>query len=210
MNDIKYVLEKRDSKVIKHFEDSKYEFGLHYLDSVLAIFEDGHSVYTGTYQHGSFVPLIPSFIKFAEALVKANNACKENKLFDNLEKIIKSPVLSCFKNTRDLYIINDVYEVWIEKDNNVVVYDTKQQTNKHCDIPAWVYVLAGILQTSDLYTLKVGTHVHICNMYGEPQYAGKEGMVTRIDKDCYGVTRAHGTWGGCCLYPDKDDYFIIG
>lgn len=46
-------------------------------------------------------------------------------------------------------------------------------------------------------------------MDGEPQYAGKEGIVERINKDPWGDTQVWGTWGGCCLYLGKDSYEII-
>ena len=57
--------------------------------------------------------------------------------------------------------------------------------------------------------LKVGTKIKIISMDGEPQYAGKEGIVERINKDPWGDTQIWGTWGGCCLYLGKDSYEII-
>lgn len=39
-------------------------------------------------------------------------------------------------------------------------------------------------------------------MEGEPQYAGKEGVVDYIDD----IGQLHGTWGGCALIPDVDEF----
>ena len=48
----------------------------------------------------------------------------------------------------------------------------------------------------------VGDHIKIINMEGEPQYAGKEGVVDYIDD----IGQLHGTWGGCALIPDVDEF----
>lgn len=42
---------------------------------------------------------------------------------------------------------------------------------------------------------KVGDKVRIEYMEGEPQYAGKEGVVTSINEDPWGDAQIHGTWG---------------
>ena len=52
---------------------------------------------------------------------------------------------------------------------------------------------------------KVGSRIRIINMNGEPQYNGKEGVVTHIDDLGY----IHGTWGGCAIIPDEDKYVIL-
>lgn len=57
--------------------------------------------------------------------------------------------------------------------------------------------------------VQVGQRVRIINMDGEPQYSGREGIVQRINRDPWGDTQIHGTWGGCCLYEGKDSYEII-
>lgn len=57
--------------------------------------------------------------------------------------------------------------------------------------------------------VKVGDKIRIINMEGEPQYSGKEGVVTSINRDPWGDTQIHGTWGGCCLYLGKDTFNII-
>ena len=57
--------------------------------------------------------------------------------------------------------------------------------------------------------IKVGDKIKIIYMEGEPQYTGREGVVTSINKDCYGETQIHGTWGGCCVYPEKDEVQIL-
>ncbi len=57
--------------------------------------------------------------------------------------------------------------------------------------------------------LKVGDKIQIDHMYGEPQYDGKKGTVTRINRDPWGDTQVWGTWGGCCLYYGKDSYRMV-
>lgn len=60
--------------------------------------------------------------------------------------------------------------------------------------------------------MKIGTKIKILNMSGEPDYAGKEGVVTRINpayEPAGIVEQWHGTWGGCAVQPDYDDYEII-
>ena len=42
-------------------------------------------------------------------------------------------------------------------------------------------------------------------MEGEPQYNGKEGIVDLIDD----AGQIHGTWGGCALIPDVDEFEVI-
>ena len=58
--------------------------------------------------------------------------------------------------------------------------------------------------------VQVGQRVRIINMDGEPQYSGREGIVQRVNRDPWGDTQIHGTWGGCCLYEGKDSFEIIG
>ena len=50
----------------------------------------------------------------------------------------------------------------------------------------------------------VGKEVFIREMKGEPQYAGKTGVVTFVDD----AGQIHGTWGGCAL-TIEDDYDFI-
>lgn len=57
--------------------------------------------------------------------------------------------------------------------------------------------------------VKVGQKVKIIYMDGEPQYTGREGIVQSINRDPWGDTQIHGTWGGCCLYYGKDTFEII-
>ena len=52
--------------------------------------------------------------------------------------------------------------------------------------------------------VKVGDKIHIYCMYGGPEYADREGIVTHID----GIGQLHGTWGGLALQ-DEDDWKII-
>ena len=57
--------------------------------------------------------------------------------------------------------------------------------------------------------LEVGDKIRIIYMDGEPQYTGREGVVKYIAKDPWGDTAVRGTWGGCSLYLEKDQYEII-
>lgn len=57
--------------------------------------------------------------------------------------------------------------------------------------------------------MKIGDKIRIDYMEGESQYTGIEGIVTSINKDPWGDTQVHGTWGGCCLYLGKDSYTIL-
>ena len=53
--------------------------------------------------------------------------------------------------------------------------------------------------------VKVGDHIKILNMEGEPQYKDREGMITHIDD----AGQVHGTWGGCALIPEIDTFILI-
>lgn len=53
--------------------------------------------------------------------------------------------------------------------------------------------------------VKVGDKIHISIMVGEPQYTDKVGTVTHIDD----IGQIHGTWGGCALIPNEDEFEII-
>ena len=53
--------------------------------------------------------------------------------------------------------------------------------------------------------VKIGDKIRIINMEGEPQYTGKTGIVKHIDS----IGQIHGTWGGCALQPENDEYEII-
>ena len=52
--------------------------------------------------------------------------------------------------------------------------------------------------------VKVGDIIHIYDMFGEPQYSDREGVVYHIDD----IGQIHGTWGGLALNFD-DDWEII-
>lgn len=54
-------------------------------------------------------------------------------------------------------------------------------------------------------TIKVGSKIKIVRMDGEPQYAGREGVVTHIDD----AGQIHGTWGGCAIVPEVDLYILL-
>ena len=53
--------------------------------------------------------------------------------------------------------------------------------------------------------MKVGDEIRILYMDGEPEYEGRKGTVTHIDD----AGQIHGTWGGCALIPEVDDYEVI-
>lgn len=53
--------------------------------------------------------------------------------------------------------------------------------------------------------VKLGDKIRIINMVGEPQYCGREGFVTHIDD----AGQIHGTWGGCAIIPNDDQFEII-
>ena len=53
--------------------------------------------------------------------------------------------------------------------------------------------------------IKVGDKIRIIKMEREPQYTDKVGVVTHID--CIG--QIHGTWGGCALIPETDEFEIL-
>lgn len=57
--------------------------------------------------------------------------------------------------------------------------------------------------------VEVGDTIRIIEMEGEPQYAGKEGVVESISTDPWGDLRLDGTWGGCALYPFNGDKFEL-
>lgn len=53
--------------------------------------------------------------------------------------------------------------------------------------------------------VKIGDKVRIIYMDGEPQYAGKEGVVRLIDD----AGQIFGSWGGCALIEGIDSYEVI-
>lgn len=52
---------------------------------------------------------------------------------------------------------------------------------------------------------KAGDTIEIVEMKGEPQYAGRRGKVELIDA----IGQLHGTWGGCAVIPEEDEFRII-
>ena len=50
--------------------------------------------------------------------------------------------------------------------------------------------------------IKIGDKIRIIHMDGEPQYTGKVGVVEHIDD----IGQLHGTWGGCALIPELDEF----
>lgn len=53
--------------------------------------------------------------------------------------------------------------------------------------------------------VKVGDKILIQAMQDEPRYENISGVVTHIDD----MGQIHGTWGGCALLPDIDEFKII-
>lgn len=51
----------------------------------------------------------------------------------------------------------------------------------------------------------VGKKIRIIDMEGEPQYGGKTGVVKFVDD----VGQLHGSWGGCAIQPENDDFEIV-
>ena len=53
--------------------------------------------------------------------------------------------------------------------------------------------------------INIGDLIRIINMKGEPHYTGREGKVTLIDS----AGQIHGTWGGCAILPEEDEFIIL-
>lgn len=53
---------------------------------------------------------------------------------------------------------------------------------------------------------KVGDHIKIVSMRGEPNYSGRVGFVYHIDD----MGQLHGTWGGLAVQPEHDIIEKIG
>ena len=53
--------------------------------------------------------------------------------------------------------------------------------------------------------IEVGDKIIINYMKNEPDYWGREGIVTRIDS----MGHLHGTWGGLAVLPNEDDFTFI-
>ena len=54
--------------------------------------------------------------------------------------------------------------------------------------------------------VKIGDTIKIIKMDGEPQYTNRVGVVTHIDDD----GQIHGTWGGCAIIPEVDEFIALG
>ena len=53
--------------------------------------------------------------------------------------------------------------------------------------------------------VNVGDTIRIVEMQGEPQYAGREGVVRSIDD----MGQLHGSWGGLAVIPGEDQFELI-
>ena len=52
---------------------------------------------------------------------------------------------------------------------------------------------------------EVGQKIRIINMNGEPNYAGREGIIKSIDD----MGQLHGSWGGLAIIPGEDNFEVI-
>ena len=52
---------------------------------------------------------------------------------------------------------------------------------------------------------KIGDKIRIIHMDGEPNYTGKTGTIEKIDD----AGQIHGSWGGCAVIPEWDQFEII-
>ena len=53
--------------------------------------------------------------------------------------------------------------------------------------------------------VNVGDTIRIIHMEGEPHYKDRIGTVTHIDD----AGQLHGTWGGCAVIPEIDEFAVI-
>lgn len=51
----------------------------------------------------------------------------------------------------------------------------------------------------------VGDFIQILEMNGEPEYTGKQGVITHIDD----AGQLHGTWGSLAIIPNLDKVMIL-
>ena len=52
---------------------------------------------------------------------------------------------------------------------------------------------------------RIGDKIRIIHMDGEPNYTGKTGVIEKIDD----AGQIHGSWGGCAVIPEWDQFEII-
>lgn len=52
---------------------------------------------------------------------------------------------------------------------------------------------------------KPGDKIKVLFMKGEPEYTGREGIITNIDS----LGQMHGTWGGCAVIPEVDRFEVL-
>ena len=53
--------------------------------------------------------------------------------------------------------------------------------------------------------VKIGDKIRIIHMDREPNYTGKTGTIEKIDD----AGQIHGSWGGCAVIPEWDQFEII-
>ncbi len=52
---------------------------------------------------------------------------------------------------------------------------------------------------------RIGDKIRIIHMDGEPNYTDKTGIIEKIDD----AGQIHGSWGGCAVIPEWDQFEII-
>ena len=53
--------------------------------------------------------------------------------------------------------------------------------------------------------VNIGDKIKIIHMEGESHYKGREGIDTHIDD----AGQIHGTWGGCAIVSEVDEFIIL-
>ena len=52
----------------------------------------------------------------------------------------------------------------------------------------------------------LGKTIRIITMRGEPDYAGRQGVIEHVD----GLNQLYGTWGSLAVIPEVDTYEFVG
>lgn len=85
-------------------------------------------------------------------------------------------------------------------------YDEYMGNNTETIEPERSRVTESLMKSYDhSYDDLIGKKIRIIDMAGEPDYAGKEGVVERIDS----LGQLHGTWGGLAVQPENDSFKVI-
>ena len=68
-----------------------------------------------------------------------------------------------------------------------------------------IFVKENEMSKEELQKKYEGKVIKIINMPDTPSYNGKVGTVEYVDD----MNQLHGTWGGCAVIPEVDDFEII-